>query len=84
MDYLDDAFAVDRYRIIPGVQIEPAQRKNQSEAGNNGTEDSCVNARRSRGLEDYFHEKLKAYYQTHAVSVNLPETARFFFSGEDN
>lgn len=81
MDYLDETFSVDRYKIIPGVQIEPARRKNESETERKDT--SCESARRSRGLEDYFHEKLKDYYETHLVSVNLPETARFFFSGDD-
>lgn len=80
MDYLDDTFAVDKYRIIPGVQIEPARKMNHSEI--NISDNSCEIARRSRGLEDYFYDKLKNYYETHLVSVNLPETARFFFPGE--
>lgn len=80
MDYLDETFAVDKYKIIPGVHIEPARRKNESATDRN--DKSCESARKSRGLEDYFHDKLKQYYETHLVSVNLPETARFFFSGE--
>lgn len=82
MEYLDETFAIDRYKIIPGVQIEPVRGKNKSEIERKD-DNSCESARRSRGLEDYFHEKLKSYYKTHLVSVNLPETARFFFSGED-
>lgn len=82
MEYLDETFAVDRYKIIPGVQIEPAGGKNESETDRKD-DSSCESPKRSRGLEDYFHEKLKSYYETHLVSVNLPETARFFFSGED-
>lgn len=80
MDYLDNTFAVDKYRIIPGVQIEPARRSNKTESLDKGN--SCERARRSRGLEDYFYEKFRKYYETHLVSVNFPETARFFFPGE--
>lgn len=80
MDYLDNAFAVDKYKIIPGVQIEPARRQNESEKSIKDS--SCERARRSRGLEDYFYDKFRKYYETHLVSVKLPETARFFFPGE--
>lgn len=79
MDYLDDTFAVDKYRIIPGVHIEPTQNRNESETDR---KDSCESARKSKGLEDYFYDRFKEYYETHLVSVNLPETARFFFPGE--
>lgn len=82
MDYLDNAFAVDKYRIIPGVQIEPTRRNNETETRDKGN--SCERARKSRGLEDYFYDKFRKYYETHLVSVNLPETARFFFPGESD
>lgn len=78
MDYLDAAFAVDRYRIIPGVQIEPSgENRTAGESGG-----GCEKGRSDLGLEGYFKEKLRRYYDTHMVSVNLPETARFFFSGK--
>lgn len=83
MDYLDNTFAVDKYRIIPGVQIEPARRSNETE-NKEEKNSSCERGRRNRGLEDYFYEKFRKYYENHLVSVNLPETARFFFPGESD
>lgn len=77
--YVDRILATDSYSVVPGVRIE--RSASLAENVTKG-EEGCEEARMVDGIGDYFQEKLKKYYDTHLVSVNLPETARFFFKGE--
>lgn len=76
--YVDDVMGVDRFNVLPGVRIErlvPLE---------NATRDDRESGRRIEGFEEYFEDRLERYADTHLVSVNVPETARFFFKGDDS
>lgn len=72
-NYVDRILSVDEYDIVPGVQIEPIHQ-NYSE--------TAASTRTLFSLPDYVQQKVDHYLKTHTVSVNLPQTARFF-AGEN-
>lgn len=76
--YVDDVLGVDRLNVLPGVRIE------RSVPVENATRDGREGGRNIEGFEEYFKDRLKRYTDTHLVSVNVPETARFFFKGDDS
>lgn len=78
-EYVDGILSADSYDVVPGVRIERSAivAKNVTKE-----EEACGDGRAIEGIGEYFQDKLKKYYDTHLVSVNLPETARFFFKGD--
>ncbi|KAK4875551.1 hypothetical protein RN001_011973 [Aquatica leii] len=72
--YVDDLVRTDNYMIIPGIDI----KRNANVSQDKLLPDSCQTNRRMKSIDDYLTEKLEKYALDHYVTVNLPETARFF------
>ncbi|KAF5290236.1 hypothetical protein FQA39_LY14790 [Lamprigera yunnana] len=72
--YIDDLVRRDNYSIIPGVDI----KRNINVSDDEFLPDSCQTSRKTKNINDYLTEKLEKYALNHYVTVNLPETARFF------
>lgn len=79
-EYIDQILSTDTYNVVPGLRIERSLSVVQN--ATKEEEANCGESRAIEGIGNYFQEKLKQYYDTHLVSVNLPETARFFFKGD--
>ncbi|CAG9860658.1 unnamed protein product [Phyllotreta striolata] len=75
--YVDSVFSVNELSIVPGVRLEEIQQQGKT----NGTFDArCQNGRSLESVEEYVDRKIDQFAEGHALSVNLPETARFLFS----
>lgn len=74
--YVDQVLSLDEYNVVPGIAVERAVNASL----NNATECCERTARKLASVEDYARERLGAYAQSHVLSVNIPATARFFFS----
>lgn len=76
--YVDDLVVTDKFSVLPGVRIE------RSVPTENATtyEDASEVSRSGKSFDEYIQNKLTQFYDTHLVSVNVPETARFFFKGD--
>ncbi|KAF5296740.1 hypothetical protein FQR65_LT10176 [Abscondita terminalis] len=72
--YVDDLVRTDNYKIIPGIDIKRNSNVSQDELQS----DSCQTSKSAKNIDDYLTEKLEKYVLDHYVTVNLPETARFF------
>ncbi|XP_050304990.1 uncharacterized protein LOC126742383 [Anthonomus grandis grandis] len=77
-NYVDRVLKTDRFSIIPGVEVE--------KLGNFSavvSDSSCEKGRSSYSFEDYVRRRLDQYAETHVVSVNFEQTARFLTSSGD-
>ncbi|XP_066247954.1 uncharacterized protein Osi24 [Euwallacea similis] len=80
-NYVDRVFKTEQFVIVPGLEFE--------KVGNttilaNISDTRCDNARSGVSLEDYVQRRLDQYAETHVLSVNLDQTARFFSSSGSN
>lgn len=74
-NYVDRVLKTESFSIIPGVDVETLQNVTLA-----SSENSCDNARSVVSFEDYVQKRLDQYAQTHVVSVNFEQTARFLTS----
>ncbi|CAG9760710.1 unnamed protein product [Ceutorhynchus assimilis] len=74
-NYVDRVLKTESFSIIPGVDVEKLQNTSLAES-----ESSCDSARSLETFEDYVQKKLDQYAQSHVVSVNFEQTARFLTS----
>lgn len=74
IEYVDKIFSVDKYKILPGVEVE---RKGNDTIKNSTR--SCCGAGRSlsEDVEEHFYKKFQEFTNNHVVSLKVPETARF-------
>lgn len=77
--YVDDIFSDSGRQIdvVPGICIE---RKSGNFSNVNSTLENCSTSRGIDSVEEYFSEKWDNFAKTHVLAMNVPETARFFFS----
>lgn len=70
IEYVDEIFSIDKYRILPGIELEPKQNVTNLDSHRKG---------RSMGnnLQEHFYEKMENFLSSHVISLHLPETARF-------
>ncbi|CAG9838278.1 unnamed protein product [Diabrotica balteata] len=80
-NYVDSVFSVSEISIVPGVKIE--EIKHVPEENRTFTE-SCDNGRSLQTVQEYVDKKIEQFSARHLLSISLPETARFFSSGEPN
>lgn len=76
IQYVDEIFNIDKYRILPGIEVERKEnlpKKNVTYNSNNNNEKRSM----TNDLQDYVYKRMDNYLKTHVVSLNLPETARF-------
>ncbi|XP_023309961.1 uncharacterized protein LOC108905934 [Anoplophora glabripennis] len=82
-NYVDRVFSVGEFRIVPGIEIERAGNQTYIRDGSDNNRNDCERGRNYETVQEYAGKKLNHYAQTHVLSVNLQETARFLSSGTD-
>ncbi|ENN79214.1 uncharacterized protein LOC109535244 [Dendroctonus ponderosae] len=80
-NYVDRVLRAEDVSIIPGVGLERIENitKASESDGNN-----CVSGRAELTLEDYVKKRFNQYAESHVLSVDLRETARFFSSSNSS
>ncbi|XP_076266487.1 protein Osi24 [Rhynchophorus ferrugineus] len=73
--YVDSVLQTKTFPIIPGVQIESVNNVTVPDKN-----ETCENGRSSESMEGYLSERLSKFVDTHVISVNLDQTARFLSS----
>lgn len=79
-DYVDGVFSVEEFRIAPGIEIERVDNGTVIGDDGDGSRNDCRRGRSFQTIPEYVGGKLDQYAQTHVLSVNLRETARFLSS----
>lgn len=74
IEYVDKIFTVDKYKILPGVEVE----RKENDTLKNSTQSRCERGRSlSESVEDHFYRKFQEFTNNHVLSLKVPETARF-------
>ncbi|KAG5875190.1 hypothetical protein JTB14_006849 [Gonioctena quinquepunctata] len=76
-NYVDRVFSVEEFSIVPGIRIEGV---GNSSGTNVNVTNGCESGRGAASVSDYVEEKLDRFTETHTLTVNFDETARFLSS----
>lgn len=74
IEYVDEIFSLDKYRILPGIEVEKKTNlPNTNIILSNNNEKRSMN----NDIREYFYKRMDEFINSHVISLNIPQTARF-------